>query len=334
MPEDWKEAVLDTGLIERIPYELCVLVALRKAIRRREIWIEGGNIWRNPEDDLPPDFEENRDVHYEALSKPRDPQAFIADLQKRHAEALKRLNQALKKGTTGGVKITKKKGEPWISVPPVAKQPEPTNLKALKEEISRRWGVIDLLNLIKDVDHVTGFTSGFSSVASRTITDPDVLRRRLLLCLYGLGTNVGIKRGADGIAAAADAEGDVDTRADSEAALRRTRRLFINRDNLRAAIRTVNKDICYGKAGDLTDDDKEHVEVSALALHLVQAAIAYLNTIMIQIVLADPQWQKKLTEEDQRGLSALFWTHLNLYGRFELDMSNYLDLGVEGHGEA
>jgi hypothetical protein len=121
MPEDWKEAVVDpdTGLIERIPYELCVLVALRKAIRRREIWVEGGNIWRNPEDDLPPDFEENRDVHYEALSKPRDPQAFIADLQQRHTDALTRLNTALKKGATGGVRITTRKSEPWISVPPV-----------------------------------------------------------------------------------------------------------------------------------------------------------------------------------------------------------------------
>jgi hypothetical protein len=29
----------------------------------------------------------------------------------------------------------------------------------------------------------------------------------------------------------------------------------------------------------------------------------------------------------RRGLSALFWTHLNLYGKFELDMSKQLDLG-------
>jgi hypothetical protein len=112
-------------------------------------------------------------------------------------------------------------------LPPVGKQPEPVNLCRLKEEISRRWGVIDLLNVIKDVDHVTGFTGDFISVASRTVTDPAVLQHRLLLCLYGLGTNVGIKRVADGVAA-------VDpVLADTEAALRRTRRLFINRDNLR-----------------------------------------------------------------------------------------------------
>jgi TnpA family transposase len=241
VPEDWREAVVDedTGLVERIPYELCVLVALRKAIRRREIWVDGGNIWRNPDNDLPADFEENRDVHYEALSKPRDPDEFIADLQRRHVAALARLNTALKEGTTGGVRITRRKGEPWISVPPVARQVEPASLKALKEEISRRWGVIDLLDLIKETGHVTQFTSQFTSVASRTVTDPEVIRRRLLLCLYGLGTNVGIKRVADGVAASAIGAAGDDGSVDNEAVLWRTRRLFINRDNLRAAIRVL-----------------------------------------------------------------------------------------------
>ena len=219
VPDDWRDAVVDedTGLVERIPYELCVLVALRKAVRRREIWVEGGSTWRNPDHDLPGDFEDNRDVHYRALSKPRDPADFVADLQKRHVAALEGLNTGLRKGSTGGVRITRKKGEPWISVPPVLKQAEPENLGALKEEIARRWGVIDLLDLIKNVDHATEFIGEFASVASRTVTDAAVLRRSPLLCTFGLGTNMGIKR----------------------AALRRTRRLFVNRDNLRAAIRTV-----------------------------------------------------------------------------------------------
>lgn len=58
VPEDWREAVIDpdSGLVERIPYELCVLVALHKAIRRREIWVEGANTWRNPDEDLPADL--------------------------------------------------------------------------------------------------------------------------------------------------------------------------------------------------------------------------------------------------------------------------------------
>ncbi len=158
VPDDWRPAVVDErGRVERIPYELCVLVALRAAIRRREIWVEGASQWRNPDDDLPADFDGSRDVNYQALGKPRDPGVFIADLRQRHAAALGRLNDALAGGTTGGVTITTRRGEPWISVPHVPRQPEPANLKALKEEIARRWGVIDLLNLVKDADHVTGF---------------------------------------------------------------------------------------------------------------------------------------------------------------------------------
>lgn len=40
------------------------------------------------------------------------------------------------------------------------------------------------------------------SSENRVILDPDTLQRRLLLCLYGLGTNAGPKRvstGTDGI---------------------------------------------------------------------------------------------------------------------------------------
>lgn len=42
---------------------------------------------------------------------------------------------------------------------------------------------------------------------------------------------------------------------------------------------------------------------------------------------ADPKCLTKLTSgADRRGLSPLFWTHVNPYGRFELDMNSRLDL--------
>lgn len=53
VPAAWREAVVDEqGRMERVPYELCVLVALRDAVRRREVYVAGGLRWRNPEDDL------------------------------------------------------------------------------------------------------------------------------------------------------------------------------------------------------------------------------------------------------------------------------------------
>lgn len=179
--EEWRKAVVDErGRVERIPYELCVLVALRDALRRREIWVPGANRWRKPEDDLPPDFEDNRDVHYDAIRQPQDPQAFIEALQKRLREALPRFDTALELGTTGGVDIVRKHCEPWIKVSPLGKQEEPENLIALKAEIERRWGTIDLIDILKEAEFATGFTSEFTSVATREAVPKAVLRAALV----------------------------------------------------------------------------------------------------------------------------------------------------------
>jgi hypothetical protein len=63
VPRAWREAVVDDrGRVERIPYELCVLVALRDALRRRELYVAGAHRWRDPDDDLPGDFDTTREV--------------------------------------------------------------------------------------------------------------------------------------------------------------------------------------------------------------------------------------------------------------------------------
>lgn len=83
VPREWRSAVVDdAGQVERIPYELCVLKALRDAIRRREVYVAGASRWRNPEEDLPADFDDNRDVHYRAIRQPLDPSIFVTALQR------------------------------------------------------------------------------------------------------------------------------------------------------------------------------------------------------------------------------------------------------------
>jgi hypothetical protein len=49
-------------------------------------------------------------------------------------------------------------------------------------------------------------------------------------------------------------------------------------------------------------------------------SMVYINTLMLQQVLAQPEWSKKLTARDLRALTPLIWEHVNPYGRFELDM--------------
>jgi hypothetical protein len=229
VPKAWLDGVVDDdGQVERIPYELCVLIALRDALRRREVYVQGAGRWKDPDEDLPGDFEDNRDVHYAALAKPLDATEFTGSLRKRLDHALTRLDTALATGAAGGVRIITRQGSPWVNVPKLDKLPEPRNLGALKAEVERRWGTIDLLDILKDTAFITGFTDSFTSVASREVLDRATLNRRLLLVLFALGTNMGIRQmaitGEHGV---------------GEAELRHVRATYVTRENLRAAVTTV-----------------------------------------------------------------------------------------------
>ncbi|MBB5776897.1 hypothetical protein HD596_003653 [Nonomuraea jabiensis] len=89
---------------------------------------------------------------------------------------------------------------------------------------------------------------------------------------------------------------------------------------------SAHHDLFYGKDGALTGSDKESQEVSMLALHLFQSALVHVFTLLLQDILSEKKWQKRLTDADRRALSPLFWTHVNPNGRFELDMNSPLDL--------
>ncbi|WP_318216280.1 Tn3 family transposase [Streptomyces sp. SCL15-6] len=91
---------------------------------------------------------------------------------------------------------------------------------------------------------------------------------------------------------------------------------------------SANHDLFYGKGGDLTGSDKESQEVSMLALHLLQSALVHVNTLLLQDILSEEKWQRRLTDADRRALSPLFWTHVNPYVRFELDMNSHLALAA------
>jgi hypothetical protein len=73
---------------------------------------------------------------------------------------------------------------------------------------------------------------------------------------------------------------------------------------------------------------KEHAETSMPALHLLQYALGHVNTLLSQQVLAGPAWAKKSSDEDRRGLTALFWSNVDPYGTFRLGMNKRLDLGT------
>jgi TnpA family transposase len=229
VPAAWRNAVIECDVqgrtrINRIAYEICALQALREQLRCKEIWVEGAGRYRNPDEDLPADFEARRDEHYAALGLPRDADAFIARVRTEMTEALATLASGL--AANPSVRILKRGGG-RIALTPLDKQGDPVGLAALKAEIGRRWPMTSLLDMLKEADLRIGFTDAFRTVTDHENLSRAALQERLLLCLNGIGTNTGLKRMAAG-------QNDV-TYKD----LLYVRRRFITRESLREAVAQI-----------------------------------------------------------------------------------------------
>jgi TnpA family transposase len=90
----------------------------------------------------------------------------------------------------------------------------------------------------------------------------------------------------------------------------------------------ANDFILYGKGGEFATNRLEDAEVSMLCLHLLQVSLVFVNTLMVQRVLCEPEWRDRLTDTDRRALTPLKWGHVNPYGTFALDMTSRLRLEV------
>lgn len=210
--------------IRRVRYELCVLQSLRDKLRCKEIWVEGADRYRNPDEDIPADFGKKRQEYYESLSLPLDADEFTTKLKGQLEQALQMLNDSIP--TNAAVEILPK-GDGWIRMTPLSKQEEPTNLRYLKAHIRQRWWMTSLLDILKEVEMRVNFTDCFQSLTGQERLPRPELQKRLLLCLFGLGTNTGltsVSMGNHGV---------------SYANLQYVRRRFVSKDALRQALNRV-----------------------------------------------------------------------------------------------
>lgn len=226
LPDKWKKRIVDpvSGKIKRICYEVYILKKLADKIRCREIWIEGSFKHRNPDEDLPNNFEENKDVYFDDLSLPLDGDVFIEQLKQRHVSALTALNNNIPKNTK--VKISAQNGG-RIIVTPLTAQSESNNIGVIKRHLQEKWEGTNLIDMIKEVDLENQFTHDFISYGEKIYLKPHEISERILLTIFGLGTNVGLKHMCAGNAHV------------SEYQLRHIKNYFLSTDNLKNALSKV-----------------------------------------------------------------------------------------------
>ena len=157
------------------------------------------------------------------MGQPREAETFVARLQEAMRGTLAMLDRGLQRNP-----LVKLLPRGKIVVSPLEAVPEPLHLGNLKAELLQRWPMTSLLDVLRETDLRVGLTPLFTSATGHETLDCETLQRRLLLCLYGLGTNTGLKR-------VANSEQGTESQAD----LRYVRRRYIRTEALRAAIAAV-----------------------------------------------------------------------------------------------
>jgi TnpA family transposase len=184
--------------ILRTVYECGVFQTLREKLRCKEIWVVGADRWRDPDDDLPKDFEDRRAENYAKLRKPLDPQAFVDQLRGEMDAELSALNDALAGKGLAWLKIAERRNARAIHLTPLDAAPEPRNLRRLKAAIRDRWGVVPLMDMLTETALRTGCLNVFTPAGTQNHLDAAVLFERLLLLIYAYGTGTGIRAVAAG----------------------------------------------------------------------------------------------------------------------------------------
>ena len=216
----------DTPLVCRKDYEYAIFKTLKDRLKTKEVWIEGSFKYKDPATDLPKDFESNREFYYDLLNQPLSTQAFTDALKNKLAMAISRFDSTLLQNPH--VRVTQRNGKPWIKLSPLPEQIKPQNLERLKDSINSNWDVISLLDILKEVDLREHFTECFTSSGNREIISRNEIQKRLILCLFAIGTNTGLHR----ISSASTSDITLEE-------LKYIKRKFINQEDLREAITTV-----------------------------------------------------------------------------------------------
>lgn len=185
-----KAVIGKDGRVDRYHYELCVAKSLKSSLKGRAIWVEHSDENGNPDLELPQDFDENRETYYADLNLSQDGASFVQAIRLELEAQLRGLNSEIVSNPTVKVRWTK---DPRFLITPFPPAKEPLGLSKIKAALVETWPKTSLLDMLKETALDTGFASEFNTIGDRLNLDNATVFERLLLTIYGTGTNAGLK---------------------------------------------------------------------------------------------------------------------------------------------
>jgi len=177
-------------------FEMCVLQKLAKALKCKEIWVEGAYFFRNPDLDLPQDWNIRRVEYCNKFRIPEKGEDFIEPIRKEMTDIINETNNFFAKKQDNDVYIYYPgDGEKGLfRIPKIEARPERPILQDIKNEVMKKWGMIDLIDVLIEADRQVDFLKFFHTTAQRQVLKKEEVKERLILSLYGIATNLGLKR--------------------------------------------------------------------------------------------------------------------------------------------
>ena len=74
-----------------------------------------------------------------------------------------------------------------IRIPRIQKQSERTIIREIKKRVIKKWGIVDLLDILIEADRQINFLRFFHTSGQRQVLSQMAARKRLILNLFSLG---------------------------------------------------------------------------------------------------------------------------------------------------
>jgi len=171
----WKRhVVIRDGSVDPRAYTFCVLDGLRKAVRRRDVFVTPSWRFADPRAGLlsGPEWEATRPIICRSLGLPAEPapaiSALTAELDQTYRAVAARLpnNPAVRFETVNDKKE--------LILSPLDRLEEPESLIALREAVVARLPKVDLPEILLEISARTGFTKAFTHLTEQAARAQDL----------------------------------------------------------------------------------------------------------------------------------------------------------------